>query len=118
MKLERHVGGLSKQRKEDYLRRRAWREEDGAWLANVTAALPLPLKKAVHHQLTQDLARGLAPFGWRVVAYSERGYAKLEDPADASLCSLPAALRRQARREKQLVADFTYSLFLKAMLEE
>ncbi len=112
------MGGLGRKRQEDYLTRRGWRQTDAGWLAgDVVGAEPLKLSKAVHHQLTRDLCAALAPAGWKVVDYSPRGYAKLEDPTDASRCSLPAALRRQAKREQRRVGDFTYALFLAAMLE-
>jgi hypothetical protein len=70
----------------------------------------------VHHQLTHDLVKALGASGWKVLGYSPRGYVKLEDPLGDKPCSLPAALRRQARREKRLVGELTYSLFLAALL--
>ena len=112
MKLERHVGGLSKARKEQYLRERGWGHADGAWRAPVAAGEAYPLSRAVHHQLTADLCRALEPSGWAVAGYSARGYARLLDPKDSSECSLPAALRRQARRQQVAVAQLTRSLFL------
>ena len=114
MKLERHVGGLSVERKVSYLLKRGWQRQDGGWLSPVPVTDPAPLKWALHHQLTEDLSAGLAAFGWRVVEYSPRGYARLEDPLRGEHCSLPEALRRQARREKRLVRDFTVKLFLAA----
>jgi len=99
-----------------YLERRGWRETDGKWLNPTPASEPESLDRALHHQLTADLTSALAVQGWKVVGYSARGYAQLEDPLDASRCSLPAALRRQARREGRPVAQLTYSLFLAAML--
>ncbi len=117
MKLERHVGGLSLARKVSYLTRRGWAEAEGEWTCAERALGPVPLKRAVHLQLTDDLCRALAPAGWTVVGYSPRGYAQLQDSKGTRACSLPAALRRQARREGRLVADFTYSLFLAVMLD-
>ncbi len=112
MRLERHVGGLGRARTEAYLRERGWVEADGAWRSNVDAAEPVSMKRALHHQLTADLSDALSVFGWKVVGYSPRGYVSLEDPNDASRCSLPAALRRQARRQQCPVKELTYSLFL------
>ena len=66
---------------------------------------------------TAARSNALGLHGWKVVGYSSRGYAQLEDPADQSRCSLPAALRRQARREGRPVAQLTYSLFLSAMVD-
>jgi hypothetical protein len=65
--------------------------------------------------LTIDLCAGLRARGWKVVGYSARGYAQLEDPRDQTQCSLPLALRRQARREQCPVREFTYALFLGAL---
>jgi hypothetical protein len=118
MRLERHVGGLGRARQANYLTARGWREEEGKWRCDRLTALALPLAKALHHQLTFDLTAALSANGWRVVGYSDRGYARMEDPADASLCSLPAALRRQAKREKRPVGELTYALFLGALLPE
>ncbi|MHB8876429.1 MAG: hypothetical protein ACYC8T_22270 [Myxococcaceae bacterium] len=117
MKLERHVGGLSNARKVEYLLRRGWREEDGHWSCERLGLGPIPVKKAVHHQLTEDLSRALVVSGWAVLGYSERGYAQLKDPLNGRSCSLPAALRRQARREKRPVGELTYALFLAALLD-
>lgn len=115
MKLERHVGGLGVARKESYLSGKGWRLTDDGWLSQVPAAEPLKLNKAVHHQLTKDLTDAMARLGWKVIGYSPRGYVKLED-VDGSQCSLPKALRTQARREKRPVGELTYSLFLAALL--
>jgi hypothetical protein len=112
MRLERHVGGLGRARTEGYLRERGWVEAEGAWRSTVAAAEPVSMKRALHHQLTADLSDALSVFGWKVVGYSPRGYVSLEDPKDASRCSLPAALRRQARRQHCPVGELTYSLFL------
>ncbi|ADO74683.1 hypothetical protein [Stigmatella aurantiaca] len=114
MKLERHVGGLSLARKARYLRARGWREEKGGW-SNELLGL-LPTAKALHHQLTDDLSQALCQRGWRVMGYSERGYVQLRDGERGKPCSLPKALRTQARREKRPVAELTYSLFLAALL--
>lgn len=116
MRLERHVGGLSMERKVKYLREAGWREEAGAWLGPAAGVEPVKLSRALHHQLTADLCRALGKWGWTVSGYSPRGYAKLVDPQDATACSLPAALRRQARRASCPVGELTYSLFLAALL--
>ena len=116
MKLERHIGGLSLSRKVNYLVGRQWREQDGGWLSPIPGSDPLPIKWAVHQQLTHDLARGLSAWGWKVAGYSQRGYAQMEDPLNLKHCSLPAALRRQARRDGRRVGELTYSLFLAALL--
>lgn len=117
MKLERHVGGLSIQRKEQYLSSAGWRETPNGWLSEQPDTEPLPLNKAVHHQLTSDLSQALGASGWKVVGYSQRGYARLEDALNGKQCSLPAALRTQARREGRPVGQLTYSLFLAALLK-
>jgi hypothetical protein len=101
----------------EYLARRGWSQKEGAWSCAASALGPFPLKRAVHLQLTDDLCWALAPAGWKVVGYSPRGYAQLQDAGEARPCSLPAALRRQAKREGRPVADFSYSLFLAAMLD-
>jgi hypothetical protein len=112
VKLERHVGGLSIARKVDYLLKSGWLKTDGGlWQSPVPVTDPVSLKWAVHHQLTRDLVDGLARLGWKVIDYSERGYARLEDPLKGDTCALPAALRRQARRQKVLVRDLTVGLF-------
>ena len=116
MRLERHVGGIGLARKVNYLKGRGWREVDGKWLTTTAEAEPLPINRALHHQLTHDLAQALSAYGWKISGYSPRGYAQLEDPLGLKPCSLPAALRRQARREKRPVAELTYSLFLAALL--
>ncbi|MBJ6760381.1 hypothetical protein JGU66_06370 [Myxococcaceae bacterium JPH2] len=114
MKLERHVGGLSLARKVHYLRARGWREEEGGWAH--ARFRPAPLARAVHHQLTDDLSQALVTQGWQVVGYSERGYVQLRDGERGRPCSLPKALRTQARRERRAVAELTYALFLAALL--
>ena len=116
MRLERHVGGLGKARKEKYLFGRGWSQQDGAWVSTVPDSEPQTLNKALHHQLTHDLGKALEAHGWKIIGYSPSGYAQLTDPLGLKPCSLPAALRRQARREKRPVAELTYSLFLAAML--
>jgi hypothetical protein len=116
VRLERHVGGLSVARKEKYLTGSGWKKGDDGWTSPAPDTEPLPINKAVHHQLTHDLSQALGASGWKVAGYSERGYARMQDPADASLCSLPAALRKQARREGRPVGQLTYSLFLAALL--
>lgn len=116
MRLERHVGGLSLARKLEYLAEAGWTKVAASWRPPDPDAETFPLARAVHHQLTADLCAALAPFGWKVSGYSERGYAKLVDPRDASECSLPAALRREARRRQVPVRELTYSLFLAARL--
>ncbi|MCE9671209.1 hypothetical protein LY474_25695 [Myxococcus stipitatus] len=114
MKLERHVGGLSLARKANYLRSRGWREEEGGWTNDIFGRQPLA--RAIHHQLTDDLSQALVARGWLVHGYSERGYVQLRDGENARPCSLPKALRTQARREKRPVAELTYALFLAALL--
>lgn len=117
MRLERHVGGLSLARKVEYLTASGWSREGSAWRPADPDAELFPLARAVHHQLTADLCKALARFGWSVSGYSPRGYAQLVDPRDGSSCSLPSALRREARRRKVPVRELTYSLFLAARLE-
>ena len=75
------------------------------------------MAKAVHHQLTDDLSQALRKRGWHVAGFSERGYVKMRDGENGKPCSLPKALRTQARREKRPVAELTYELFLAALLE-
>ncbi len=116
MRLERHVGGLSIARKEKYLIASGWRKEDRGWCSPNPDTEPLPLNRAVHHQLTYDLSQALGASGWKVVGYSQRGYARMQEPSSTSLCSLPAALRKQARLEGRPVGQLTYSLFLAALL--
>jgi hypothetical protein len=116
MKLERHVGGLSLARKERYLRARGWTNQDGLWRSERHG--DHPLKRAVHHQLTEDLVEALRHEGWQVLGYSPRGYAQLRDGATGPSCSVPKALRIQARREGRPVAELTYSLFLAALRQE
>ena len=116
MKLERHVGGLSLARKANYLRARGWREEQGRWVSDLFG--PQPLARAVHHQLTDDLSQALCRLGWQVLGFSARGYVQLRDGEQGKPCSLPRALRTQARRERVPVAELTYALFLAALLEE
>jgi hypothetical protein len=117
VKLERHVGGLSAARKENYLRSRGWRQTERGWRCERLDTGELPLQRALHHQLTFDLAAGLAPWGWKVEGYTPRGYAQMKDPQTGTLCSLPRALRMQARREKRPVAELTYDLFLGALVD-
>ena len=115
MKLERHVGGLSLARKVNYLRARGWREDTGGW--SNERFRPVSIQRAIHHQLTDDLSRALCGLGWQVVGYSPRGYVQLRDGERGAPCSLPKALRIQARRERRPVAELTYVLFLAALLE-
>ncbi|HEX8697670.1 MAG TPA: hypothetical protein VF815_02425 [Myxococcaceae bacterium] len=114
MKLERHVGGLSLARKANYLRARGWHEAEHGWHSAIFGTLPLA--KALHHQLTDDLSQALRKRGWQVVGFSERGYVQLRDGERGKPCSLPKALRTQARRDKRPVAELTYELFLAALL--
>jgi hypothetical protein len=116
VRLERHVGGLSIVRKEKYLTGSGWRKEQRGWMSPSPDTEPLPLNKALHHQLTFDLSTALGASGWKVGGYSQRGYAQMVDPVDETQCSLPAALRKQARREGRPVGQLTYSLFLAALL--
>ncbi|RKG76987.1 hypothetical protein D7W79_16465 [Corallococcus exercitus] len=115
MKLERHVGGLSLARKVNYLRARGWREDAEGWSSE--RFRPVPIARAIHHQLTDDLSRALCGMGWQVLGYSPRGYVQLRDGERGQACSLPKALRLQARRERRPVAELTYALFLAALLE-
>lgn len=117
MRLEKHVGGLSIERKRHYLLGSGWKEEDGKWRGPAVDAEAFPLAHALHHQLTADLSQALGARGWKVGGYSQRGYASMVDPKDASECSLPGALRRQARRDGCPVRELTYSLFLAAVLK-
>ena len=116
MRLERHVGGLSMERKTKYLHEAGWREEGSSWRSPEADAEPCTLSRAVHHQLTADLSAALGERGWKIGGYTQRGYVKLVDPKDQSSCSLPGALRRQARRDGCPVRELTYALFLNAML--
>jgi hypothetical protein len=117
MRLEKHVGGLSAERKLSYLRAAGWREAEGKWRGPAADAEAFPLPRALHHQLTHDLTQALGLRGWKVKDYSERGFAKLIDPKDGSTCTLPGALRRQARRDGCPVRELTYGLFLNAVLK-
>ena len=116
MRLERHVGGLGKARSINYLQARGWRQVDGLWWCQRLLTEGQPLKRALHHQLTEDLCAALGRRGWKVIDYSQRGYARLQDPVKGEDTSLPKALRLQARREGRLAAEFTYALFLAAIL--
>lgn len=116
MRLERHVGGLSLERKVKYLREAGWSEELGKWRGPGAEAEAFPIARALHHQLTKDLSEALGARGWKILEYSQRGYVKLSDPKDESSCSLPGALRRQARRDGCPVRELTYGLFLAAVL--
>jgi hypothetical protein len=115
VKLERHVGGLSLARKAHYLRSRGWREEAGGWSSEIFGLHSMA--RAVHHQLTDDLSQALRLRGWQVLGYSERGYVQLREGERGTPCSLPKALRTQARREQRPVGELTYSLFLAALLQ-
>lgn len=117
MRLERHVGGLSNERKVKYLLESGWLQEGKNWRGSGPEAEVFPLARALHHQLTADLSAALGARGWKVGEYSQRGYAKLVDPQDESSCSLPGALRRQARRDGCPVRELTYALFLGAVLK-
>lgn len=116
MRLERHVGGVGKARQENYLRLRGWVQGELGWACTRLMAEAQSLNRAFHHQLTEDLCRALSPHGWQVVDYSARGYARLKDQQTGALCTLPKALRTQARREKRKVAELSYSYFLAAMV--
>lgn len=118
MRLERHVGGLGRARQIHYLHERGWQEEASGWRCARRGTDAYKLSRALHHQLTEDLCAGLsAASGWRVVDYSDRGYARLRDPRTAEDCSLPEALRREARHQHRRVGELTYSLFLAAILD-
>src|SRR4051794_15631799 len=107
MRLERHVGGLGRARQLQYLRRRGWEEHEGGWACERRSPEVFALQRALHHQLTEDLCAGLGASGWKVVDYSARGYARLRDPRTGEDCSLPGALRRQAKRAGVPVAELT-----------
>jgi hypothetical protein len=115
VKLIRHVGGLSRARQAHYLRARGWHEDGRGWRSEIFGLLPL--SKALHHQLTDDLSQALRQRGWEVAGFSERGYVQMREGARGKPCSLPKALRTQARREQRPVAELTYALFLAALLE-
>ena len=117
MRLERHVGGLSKERKLTYLREAGWLQEKNLWRGPGVEAEAFPLARALHHQLTADLCAALGTRGWKISGYSMRGYAQVVDPKDQSICAVPAALRRQARRDGCPVRELTYALFLDAVLK-
>lgn len=116
MRLERHVGGLSKVRQQRYLVARGWRLTGEGWRCERHLDLAFKPSRALHHQLTEDLSNGLIALGWKISGYSPRGYVQLRD-VDGTLCPLPRALRVQARREKRPVRELTYSLFLAAWVE-
>ena len=116
MRLERPIGGMGKARQQNYLQRRGWTETEKGWCCERLLAEGERLSRALHHQLTEDLCQALSPQGWKVVDYSARGYARLLDPKTGEQCSLPKALRRQARREQRKVADLTYALFLASLV--
>ncbi len=110
------MGGLSIARKQGYLRSRQWTESDGGqWTHPLHGEQKLA--RAVHHQLTADLTEALSRLGWQVLGYSPRGYVKLTLGETQETCSLPKALRIQARTEGRKVAELTYSLFLAAVLD-
>lgn len=114
MRLERHVGGLGRARQETYLRARGWEASADGWRHPRTGVEPLPRSRALHHQLTHDLCHALGRWQWRVEGYSPRGHARLLDGRTGARRSVPAALRIEARRQGQRVADFSYALFLDA----
>jgi hypothetical protein len=116
VRLERHVGGLSRARKMAYLRGSGWTCEAGRWHSSELDTESLALSRALHHQLTFDLTAALVARGWTVEGYSPRGYARMRAPGTGKPCSVPAALRSEARRGAVKVAELTYSLFLAALL--
>ena len=115
MRLERHVGGVGKARQENYLLLRGWVQGELGWACARLMAEEQTRSRAFHHQLTEDLCRALGDHGWQVIDYSARGYARLKDPVTEALCSLPKALRLQARRDKRKTGELAYSFFLAAM---
>ncbi len=117
MRLERHVGGVGKARQENYLRLRGWQHGDEGWANQRLMAEAQTLSRAFHHQLTFDLCRSLGAHGWQVIDYSSRGYARLRDPETGALCTVPKALRAQARREQRKTGELAYSYFLAAMTD-
>jgi hypothetical protein len=116
VRLERHVGGLSLARKTAYLRGSGWTCDEGRWRSAALETEALALSRALHHQLTIDLTAALVARGWTVDGYSPRGYARMRAPGASKTCSVPAALRSEARRGAEKVAELTYSLFLAAFL--
>jgi hypothetical protein len=117
MRLERHVGGLGRARQRSYLLARGWAETGEGWRHARAGETAWARPRALHHQLTHDLCAALARWDWRVEGYSSRGYAQLLDGRTGARRSLPAALRVEARRQGQRVADFTYALFLNAVVD-
>lgn len=109
---------MGRARQARYLEQRGWTRRGDAWHSPREPENGFTLGRALHHQLTYDLAQGLSHFGWRVVAYSPRGYAQLVRSELEKPCTLPAALRQQAKREGRRVGEFTYELFLAATVDE
>ena len=117
MRLERHVGGMGEARQQRYLQTRGWQLTEKGWHHPGRQTDTHSLSRALHHQLTKDLSESLAQWKWAVLSYSQRGYARLQDATTGKDHSLPSALRVEAKRQKQKVADFTYALFLTAVTE-
>ena len=117
MRLERHVGGMGKARQQRYLQSRGWQLTELGWSHADRQTEPHRMSRALHHQLTFDLTEALKRWRWSVVSFSDRGYARLLDAQTQKNHSLPSALRTEAKRQGQKVADFTYALFLAAILE-
>ena len=107
---------MGRARQVTYLQTRGWSEGTEGWTHARAADSSFPLKRALHHQLTHDLCTALARWDWRIESYSARGYARLIDARTGAQHSVPAALRVEARRQGQKVADFTYALFLDAVV--
>ncbi len=100
------------------MRQRGWTSVEKGWQHERTLDEVYPRTRALHHQLTFDLTQALARWQWRVVGYSQRGYAQLEDGVTGESHALPSALRVEARRQGQPVRDFTYALFLAAAVSD
>jgi len=108
---------MGKARQANYLHLRGWEESESGWACARLMAEDQRLSRALHHQLTEDLCAALVALGWSIIDYSAKGYARLKDPLTGTPCTLPKALRLQAKREGRKVAELTYSLFLAATLE-
>jgi hypothetical protein len=107
---------MGRARQRNYLLARGWEETEEGWRHARAADSTFPLARALHHQLTHDLCTALAQWQWRLDSYSARGYAQLVDGLTGERHSVPAALRVEAKRQGLKVRDFTYDLFLAAVV--